>query len=294
MFSSTVIPTIGRPTLSRAVCSVLDQKFDMEDFEVIVVNDSGTPLPETDWSHAERVRIINTQKRERSVARNTGAAIAKGEYLHFLDDDDFLLPGALEAFWALYQSSNSDWLYGSYQTIGNDGRLIDEFHPEIYGNIFPLLIAGESIPFQASLLRATLFFKSGGFDPNPIIIGEEDRDIGRRFALVSSVAYTPIIVAKIRIGENGSTTNWAILAEGDRLGREKALNLQDAFAHLQSYTRSNYLHGRVSRAYFASMVWNLKRKNLFIATSRLTAGLAFAGFHTLSPSFWKGLRTKVK
>jgi glycosyltransferase involved in cell wall biosynthesis len=83
-FCSTIIPTINRSTLSRAVYSVLDQAFTGADFEVIVVNDSGQPLPDMDWQHSERVRVITTQRRERSVARNTGAAIARGKYLHFL------------------------------------------------------------------------------------------------------------------------------------------------------------------------------------------------------------------
>src|SRR4030067_3850837 len=104
MFCSTVIPAIGRPTLSRAVHSVLDQSFTADDFEVIVVNDSGAPLAEADWQNSERVRTMHTNRRERGVARNTGAAIAKGGYLHFLDDDDVLLPGALQAFWEFDQT----------------------------------------------------------------------------------------------------------------------------------------------------------------------------------------------
>ena len=48
MFSSTVIPTVNRPTLSRTVRSVLDQDFTAGDFEVIVVNDSGQTLPDED------------------------------------------------------------------------------------------------------------------------------------------------------------------------------------------------------------------------------------------------------
>ena len=44
VFSSTIIPTVDRPTLGRAVLSVLDQEFAEADFEVIVVNDSGAPL----------------------------------------------------------------------------------------------------------------------------------------------------------------------------------------------------------------------------------------------------------
>ena len=152
VFCSTIIPTINRPTLTRAVNSVLDQNFSAADFEVIVVNDSGQPLPEADWQHRAGVCIINTQRRERSVARNTGAAIAKGKYLHFLDDDDCLLPGALEVFWELDQVSDDVWLYGSYQTVDNDGKIIDEFHPGLTGNIFAFLMAGESIPFQLSLI----------------------------------------------------------------------------------------------------------------------------------------------
>jgi glycosyltransferase involved in cell wall biosynthesis len=292
MFCSTVIPTIGRSTLSRAVYSVLDQAFRADDFEVIVVSDSGQALPEMDWQHSGRVRVVDTNRRERSVARNTGAAIARGKYLHFLDDDDVLLPGALDAFWALDQSSDAVWLYGSYQSVDNDGNLIREFHPDVSGDIFALLVAGESIPFQASLLQARQFFAVGAYDPR--ITGVEDRDLGRRMALFGTVARTSAVVAKIRVGEQGSTTDWSMLAEGDRWGREKALSEQGAFARLWTSANSSYLHGRVSRAYFASMVWNLKRRNMFVAANRATLGMIFAGQHMLSVDFWRGLRTRVK
>ena len=83
MFCSTIIPTVNRPTLSRAVHSVLNQEFDRDDFEVIVVNDSGKQLPDAEWQKSDQVRVINTNRCKLSVARNTGAAIAKGRYLHF-------------------------------------------------------------------------------------------------------------------------------------------------------------------------------------------------------------------
>src|SRR5258706_4760557 len=95
MFCSTIMPTIGRPSVARSVQSVLDQSLTPGDFEVIVVNDSGRPLPAGDWQASPRVRQIDIQRRGQSVARNAGAAIARGRYLHFLDDDDWLLPGAL-------------------------------------------------------------------------------------------------------------------------------------------------------------------------------------------------------
>ena len=127
VFSSTIIPTINRSTLSRAVQSVLDQSSQEFGLEVIVVNNSGQPLPDAGWQHCERVRVINTNRRERSVARNTGAAIAQGKYLHFLDDDDWILPDAISALRALDQISDAVWLYGSCQTVDNEGSIIRRF-----------------------------------------------------------------------------------------------------------------------------------------------------------------------
>jgi len=298
MFSSTIIPTINRASLSRAVYSVLEQDFKAEEFEVIVVNDSGTPLPDMEWQHSERVQVINTNRRERSVARNTGAAIARGRYLHFLDDDDILLPGALNAFWRLDQEqSDAIWLYGSYRSVDNDANLVEEIRPGVTGNIFAILIAGEGIPFQVSLLNTKYFFKAGAFDPT--ITGVEDRDVGRRMGTLGVVAYTHEQVAQIRIGEQGSTTNWSILGEDDRWGREKAFRISNSYAHLwasanscQSHGVSSpaYWRGRVCRAYLASLIWNIERKNYLTAVGRALAGAVFAGFSFLSSKFWLGVR----
>ena len=292
VFCSTIIPTINRSTLPQAVQSVLDQSFNEAGFEIIVVNDSGVPLPDAGWQHCDQVRVIDTNRRERSVARNTGAAIAEGEYLHFLDDDDILLPGAFQAYWSVAKDSSADWLYGGWQTVDNDGKLVDEFRPELRGNIFALVVSGESIPLQASLIKTKSFFASGAFDP--MITGVEDRDLGRRIALFGDIAYCPGVVARVRIGEQGSTTDWARLAEDDRWGREKALSSQKSFARLWDSIQSGYWRGRVCRAYFASCVWNLKRLNILTALSRGMAGLILVGSGVIKPNFWSGLREKIK
>src|SRR5690349_14742956 len=100
MFCSTIIATIGRASLSRAVASVLSQTLPPGgELEVIVVNDSGQPLPPAAWQHDPRVRVLATNRCERSIARNTGAATARGQYLHFLDDDDWMVPDAFQHFY---------------------------------------------------------------------------------------------------------------------------------------------------------------------------------------------------
>lgn len=278
MFCSTIIPTIGRESLSSTVKSVLDQEILTAEHEVIVVNDSGQSLESADWQFDTRVCIIDSNRRERSVARNAGAAIARGKYLHFLDDDDWLLPGALQAFWQLAQENEgAGWLYGSYQTVDNNGNIVEVIRPGIIGDIFALTIVGESIPFQASLLLADQFHAVGGFDPHPAIIGVEDRDVGRRMAFGSKIAWSPEIVAQIRIGEVNSTTNWKTIAESDCWGREKALRLYGVPGRLRQSAKTSKLNRRVSRAYLASAVWNLRRYAGFTAISRALTSLMFAG-----------------
>ena len=155
-----------------------------------------------------------------------------------------------------------------------------------------MLVAGESIPLQVSLIEAEAFFRAGAFDPT--ITGVEDRDLGRRLALIGDIAFTDDLVAQIRTGEQGSTTDWNRIAEDDRWGREKALSHLNAFECLRASTNSSYLHGRVSRAYFASAVWNMKNKNLYTAISRLFTGCYFTGVHTFRKEFWRGLRYRFK
>jgi glycosyltransferase involved in cell wall biosynthesis len=294
MFCSTIIPTVNRPTLSRAVRSVLNQDFHAGDFEVIVVNDSGRPLPDMEWQRSSRVRMISTHQRERSVARNTGAGVATGRYLHFLDDDDVLLPGALRTFWHATDSSNAPWLYGYWRTVDAMGTLIDEFRPELEGNIFALLVAGEGLPLQASLVRTEHFFESGAFDCRMALTGTEDRDLGRRMALRGEIFCVRALAAQVRVGQDGSTTNWYPLSEGDRLGREKVLNAQHAVSRLRASITSGYWRGRTCRALLGSMVWNLKHTQLLTATRRAASSLLFCGGSTLSSDFWCGLRKGVR
>ena len=135
IFFSYIIPTIGRKSLEVAIQSVLTQDFSHADFEVIVVNDSGSPLPNAAWHASPRVQIINTNKCERSFARNSGAAVAKGQYLAFLDDDDWILPGALEAFWNLANRyPNAAWLYGGIRIVDEHTKVLAAINSQLSGN----------------------------------------------------------------------------------------------------------------------------------------------------------------
>jgi len=76
--------------VSEAINSVLCQTY--QSFELIIVDDGSTDdTPEvlSRYKKHARVRIVRQQNGGTAVARNTGLRLACGEYIGFLDSDDF-------------------------------------------------------------------------------------------------------------------------------------------------------------------------------------------------------------
>jgi len=293
IFSSTIIPTIGRSSLSRAVDSVLEQDMKAGEFEIIVVNDSGQPLAEASWQHSERVRTIDTNRRERSVARNCGAAIAHCRYLNFLDDDDWLLPNALDSFWRLAQKrSDAAWLLGGIQIVDIDGNTWAEINAKLEGNRFGQILGGAWAPIQASLIRSEIFQQVGGYDP--LVTGTEDLDLCRRVALIGSFASTTeVVAALLRDVSWGSSTDYEIGPATNRQSRDRVLAQPGAFGRVKTSSLDSFWYGRVQRVYIGSVLLNLRSGKLASALDRsiCTLGVAVLAFpRMLSLDFWEALR----
>lgn len=298
MFISTIIPTIVRSTLARAVYSVLEQGFQHEACEVIVVNDSGRDLPVEDWQNLPNVRIISTNRLNRSIARNTGAAIATGRYLHFLDDDDWMLPGAFDAFWEATKDSSAGWFHGAFSMVDNSGDKIVDIFPDEAGNCFLNLVSWEWLPLQASIIDAKIFFKVGGFAMLESLKGGfEDIHLARQVAHQKDFLNIPRLVACIRSGDSGSTTNYVDMFIQNRQSRELNLDMPGSYQRLISSARHNkarngYWHGKVVYYFLVSAAKNFRDKRFFVAASRIfhaLSGFLTAGKYFLQADFWSGV-----
>jgi glycosyltransferase involved in cell wall biosynthesis len=290
LFCSAIIATIGRPSLSHTVESVLQQSLPNRSFEVVVVNDSGKPLPKADWQALKNVQIISTNQRERSVARNIGAAIAKGKYLHFLDDDDWLSPGAYQSFFQLSQTSNAKWLYGVTQLVDRQHKPLIQLNHHLHGNCFLQAMSGEWIPLQASLIERNTFLRIGGFCP--FLTGPEDIDLLRRFLLEEEIAETPNLVAYVIMGGVGSTTDYDQHPQASRQARESILDKSHVFRRMSVSAVNPFWRGRMLRVYLTSAVWNFGHRRFFGAASRIWSSiitLLNAGTAMLTKDFWRAV-----
>jgi glycosyltransferase involved in cell wall biosynthesis len=293
IFFSYIVPTIGRLSLDVAVQSVLEQDFALADFEVIVVNDSGSQLREAEWRASPRVKVINTHKCERSFARNSGAAVARGKYLAFLDDDDWILPGALNHFWQLAQRNpEAVWLYGAVQIVDEKDGILAEINSRLEGNIFSQIIGGAWAPLQASVIQARAFFAVGAF--SPFICGTEDEDLCRRIAFTGSFANTPAAVGCLYRGQSwGTSTNYLRAPEDTKYSRDLLLSTRGALRRMLATANTSYWSGRNARVYFSTVGWNLKKRRVFSALDRFVSGLAAvvaAPGRLFFRDFWAGFR----
>lgn len=109
---SIVVPVYNTETyLDKCLNSLLTQGD--ADYEIIAVNDgstdaSGTVLEQWQARYPERIRILTTPNGGLGHARNTGLEAANGEFVVFVDSDDWLTTGAVGEMLSLIQSENAD------------------------------------------------------------------------------------------------------------------------------------------------------------------------------------------
>ena len=122
---SVIIPVYKvEQTLNRCVDSVLAQRF--ADYEIILVND-GSPDRSGEICNAyarehDKIKVIHKENGGLSDARNAGLAEARGEYVMFLDSDDYLSDDCFEILCA----GNADLIIGTIVTVHKDGKLIHQ------------------------------------------------------------------------------------------------------------------------------------------------------------------------
>jgi GT2 family glycosyltransferase len=130
-FSNRVTVSVVIPAYKAAGCiavtldSVLAQTF--SDYEIVVVND-GSPdteaLEQVLQQYLPRIRYFKQENRGPSSSRNRGIVEAQGEYVAFLDADDFWLPEHLASQIAILRGTPSLGLVYSDSLVVRDGKCI--------------------------------------------------------------------------------------------------------------------------------------------------------------------------
>lgn len=112
--------------IERCVSSLREQT--LSDIEIILVDDGSTDnSPQMIDEYAkedDRIRIIHKANAGQGLARNDGMDIAQGEYVCFLDSDDYVEHDMCEKLYELMTQSGADMCSFGYQIDSPDGTVI--------------------------------------------------------------------------------------------------------------------------------------------------------------------------
>lgn len=188
---SVIVPIYNvAPLLNGALESLDHQTF--QDFEAILVDDGSVDesgaLAESFAADHPNFVVIHQENKGLSGARNTGLNAARGQYIFFLDSDDYLHPKALEVMYRLAQESRADIVSASY--VHTSKTYAPAFEPLTRGRIDKHLskrplesfLEGKNIHsnvwtklYKAAVIRDLRFIEGIYFEDVPFTVMALDR-----------------------------------------------------------------------------------------------------------------------
>lgn len=166
---SIIIPVYNNETyISKCVDSLLKQTF--QNFEVILINDGSTDnslqiLQDIDFGDI-KTTILTQENQGQAVARNAGVRVCSGEFICFIDIDDYIEDTMLEKLYQKQQERNADIVWCDANMVVKDsvvGKLSDtSIHADAMRSAYILNNAGPC----RKLIRTSLVKKNALYFPD--------------------------------------------------------------------------------------------------------------------------------
>lgn len=210
---SVLIPAYNvAPYIGDTLRSVFAQTY--TDFEVIVINDGSPDTDEFERVLApfrKRIRYLKQENGGAGAARNAGLRAARGEFVAFLDADDFWMPRYLEDQLEVVRDRNCDLVCADALIVGESpdaGRsyfdAVMEAAPPTEVSFLDLLSGERSLITSGVLVRREHILEVGLFDES--LRNAQDFDLWLRLARRGSrLAYLPRVLLKYRARLNSLT-----------------------------------------------------------------------------------------
>lgn len=261
---TVIIPAYNvEDCLARCINSALSQL--PSGLEVLVIDDGSTDnTPRIAESFGDRIRFFRQQNQGQGAARNTGIQVAQGEFLTFLDADDYWRPGFLSTCQQfLAQNPSVGVVSTGFTVVYRDGRQSDfprlsesdPTGPQVLDNFFRFWADNDHIRTGAVMMRTELVRKVGG-QRNDLRISQ-DLEFWAMLGILSKWGFipTPLWVGDSRVV--GSRAGWTkrysrrrrmcptVESWGTRIEPLVPPEAKDDFARIRGRVAAGYMHAKL-------------------------------------------------
>lgn len=235
------------PFVREAVDCVLGQSH--PEIELIVVDDGSTDASRDILrSYGDRIRLIEQANAGPYPARNRGLGAARGEFVAFLDADDWWDRQALEKMHDALVANDADLAYCGWQNVG-EGVVAAPYVPPAYERQDAVADFVRSCPWpiHGALMRRSLVERLGGFSVRRFSSMDYDLWL-RTLALTRNIVRVPEVLAFYRWHGSGqvSAVKWrqvldALAAQRDFIAANPQLVAHLTPAYLHDVTEGQVL-----------------------------------------------------
>jgi glycosyltransferase involved in cell wall biosynthesis len=266
IFFSIIIPTYNRANfLVETIESVISQDF--KEIEVIVVDDGSTDntnqIVNEIKKNDSRIKYIYQKNSERAIARNVGASHANGNFLIFLDSDDYFSSSShLNDIFIFLKNNNFKCaLYFTGATLkNNSNKITTKYYDLDELKNFDFFVNESIIPARVCLSKQILC--EFQFDNDCIIV--EDTVLWTSIMVKYPVIYIPIFSVVYTIHDGNSVNVYKSNAYYKRLkGLKKLFYIYSVGIKISEKTKSIHINRCYLGIYDYYFSQNKKNKSLF-------------------------------
>ena len=252
---SVIMPCFNAATfVDAAVRSALEQ--DYGNVELVAVDDGSTDgtrelLEQLARRNPVKMRMLTSQRTGPYPARNLALRAARGEFVAFLDADDYWSPTCLRELHARLTASASDLAYCGWQNLGDGAPGTEPYVPPSYeaDDIVSAFLRSCPWPIHAALMRRSVIDSVGGFSER--CFTSMDYDLWLRILGVTrKITRVPEVLAYYRWHGKGqiSSVKWRQVLDAWRVRRDFVSAHPDMVSHLRGEKLRELVDGSVLRA----------------------------------------------
>lgn len=281
---SVIMPTYNQAQyINQAIQSVLDQSY--ENWELIVIDNYSTDKTDAVIASFSDPRIISKKIHNGGViaaSKNVGIFQAKGEWVAFLDSDDFWAANKLKHCLE-HAGNNVDIIYHNMATVDEKSKISRRAKIKSWQVNAPitidLMVRGNALAASSVMVRSKVLRQVNGMNESNCIVAAEDYNTWLRISqFTDGFKYIPQKLGFYRVHNSGISStkdmSWptanAIADFKDLLSPAQLIKIEAEFRYLKG--RFNYLRGNFIEAHehliyaiqFGKL--SIKFKSLFMIT----------------------------